>query len=168
LRWVWSRLEEFSSLSDRARRISVSAIDIRPEALPMLLPHRVTGPLLVTYPKAAVADEIEAKMRECLDKRGPKWQLELVSDRPPMGERRTNTELARVLERTAARWEIPLKRESSVWPSVAGLIGKRAACVCGLGPVARDLGTPQEAVQRISLVQRTLLLADYLGGDREE
>jgi hypothetical protein len=85
-----------------------------------------------------------------------------------MGERRTNTELARVLERTAARWEIPLRRESSVWPSVAGVIGKRAACVCGLGPVARDLGTPQEAVQRISLVQRTLLLADYLGGDREE
>jgi D-alanine-D-alanine ligase len=168
LRWVWGRLEEVSSLSDRARRISVSAIDIRPETLPMLLPHRVTCQLLVTYPKTAVADEIEAKMRECLDKRGPKWQLELVSDRPPMGERRTNTELARVLERTAARWEIPLKRESSVWPSVAGLIGKRAACVCGLGPVARDLGTPQEAVQRISLVQRTLLLADYLGGDREE
>jgi hypothetical protein len=34
--------------------------------------------------------------------------------------------------------------------------------------VARDLGTPQEAVQRISLVQRTLLLADYLGGDPED
>jgi hypothetical protein len=47
-------------------------------------------------------------------------------------------------------------------------VGDRAACVCGLGPVARDLGTPQEAVQRISLVQRTLLLADYLGGDRED
>ena len=85
-----------------------------------------------------------------------------------MGERRANAELARVLERTANHWEIPLKRESLVWPSVAGLVGDRAACVCGLGPVARDLGTPQEAVQRISLVQRTLLLAEYLGGDRED
>ena len=168
LRWVWGRLEEFSALSDRARRVSVSAIDIRPEALPMLLPHRVTCQLLVTYPKAAIADEIEAQMRECLGKRGPKWQLELISDRPPMGERKTNTELSKLLERTASRWEIPFKRESSVWPSVAGLIGKHAACVCGFGPVSRDLGTPQEAVQRISLVQRTLLLADYLGGDRED
>jgi D-alanine-D-alanine ligase len=168
LRWVWGRLEEFSALSDRARRISVSTIDIRPETLPMLLPHRVTCQLLVTYPKAAVADEIEGRMRECLGKRGPRWQLELISDRPPMGERRANIELARTLERTASRWEIPLKRESSVWPSVAGLVGSRAACVCGLGPMARDLGTPQEAVQRISLVQRTLLLANYLGGDSEE
>jgi D-alanine-D-alanine ligase len=168
LRWVWGRLEEFSKLSDRAKRISVSAVDVRPEALPMLLPHRVTCQLLVTYPKASVADEVEARMRDCIGKRGPKWQLELISDRPPMGERRANTQLARVFERAATRWEIPLRRESSVWPSVAGLVGDRAACVCGLGPVARDLGTPQEAVQRISLVQRTLLLADYLGGDRED
>jgi D-alanine-D-alanine ligase len=168
LRWVWGRLEEFSALSDRGRRISVSTIDIRPETLPMLLPHRVTCQLLVTYPKADVADEIEAQMREHLGRRGPKWELELMSDRPPMGERRANVGLARALERIAQRWEIPLKRESSVWPSVAGLVGGKTACVCGLGPVARDLGTPQEAVQRISLVQRTLLLADYLGGDRED
>jgi D-alanine-D-alanine ligase len=168
LRWVWGRLEEFSALSDRAKRISVSAVDVRPEALPMLLPHRVTCQLLVTYPKVSVADEVEARMRGCMSKRGPKWQLELISDRPPMGEGRANTQLARVFEHAATRWEIPLKRESSVWPSVAGLVGDRAACVCGLGPVARDLGTPQEAVQRISLVQRTLLLAEYLGGDRED
>ena len=44
----------------------------------------------------------------------------------------------------------------------AGLVPERTACLCGLGPVARDLGTPHEAVQRISLVQRTLLLARYL------
>jgi D-alanine-D-alanine ligase len=168
LRWVWGRLEEFSALSDRVRRISVSALDIRPETLPMLLPHRVTCQLLVTYPKSDVADEIEARMREHLGRRGPKWELELISDRPPMGERRANVGLARALERAAQRWDIPFKRESSVWPSVAGLVGGKAACVCGLGPVARDLGTSQEAVQRISLVQRTLLLADYLAGERED
>jgi D-alanine-D-alanine ligase len=168
LRWVWARLEEFSALSDRARRISVSTLDIRPEALPMLLPHRVTCQLLVTYPRADVADEIEARMREHLEPRGPKWELELMSNRPPMGERRASVGLARALEKVAQRWEIPFKRESSVWPSVAGLVGGKTACVCGLGPVARDLGTPHEAVQRISLVQRTLLLADYLGGEREE
>ena len=30
------------------------------------------------------------------------------------------------------------------------------------GPVARDLGTPNESVQRIGLIQRTLLLAEFL------
>ena len=36
------------------------------------------------------------------------------------------------------------------------------AAVCGLGPIAKDLYTPREAVERISLLQRTLLLAEFL------
>lgn len=62
----------------------------------------------------------------------------------------------------ASKWDISLGRQSSAWPSVAGLVPKDTACLCGIGPVARDLRTPQEAVQRISLVQRTLLLAGFL------
>ena len=38
----------------------------------------------------------------------------------------------------------------------------RGAVICGLGPVSVDQFTAEEAVQRISLVQRTLLLATYL------
>jgi hypothetical protein len=79
-----------------------------------------------------------------------------------MKERRSTLQLAKQLSRVAEEWEIPFKRESSVWPSVAGLVPAKTACLCGVGPVARDVGTPQEAVQRISLVQRTLLLAEFL------
>ena len=71
------------------------------------------------------------------------------------------------LEAVAADWEIPLKRESSVWPSVAGLVPPKTPVIYGIGPVARDLGTPQEAVQRISLIQRTLLLAEFLLAESE-
>jgi hypothetical protein len=84
-----------------------------------------------------------------------------------MKERRTTTQLARRLAQVAEEWEIPLKRESSVWPSVAGLVPAKTVCVCGVGPVARDVGTPHEAVQRISLVQRTLLLAEFLARDKQ-
>jgi hypothetical protein len=62
----------------------------------------------------------------------------------------------------AVQWEIPLNKETSLWPSVAGLVPPQVPVVCGLGPVARGLYTGQEAVSRISLVQRTLLLAAYL------
>jgi D-alanine-D-alanine ligase len=117
---------------------------------------------MVTYPDSKVADEVEENMRSALDTRGPRWELKLISDRPPMRERRTNLQLARSLEGVAEEWEIPLSHESSVWPSVAGLVPSKVACVCGVGPDARDLGTPQEAVQRISLVQRTLLLTQFL------
>ncbi len=162
LRWLWDRLEALCKLSDRRKRLSVSVVDVRTERLPMLLPHRVTASIVLTYPDAALAEELDRQMRTVLDKRGPRWELDQVSDRPPMKERRGTLRLARALASVAGEWEIPIRNESSVWPSVAGLVPARTACLCGIGPVARDLGTPQEAVQRISLIQRTLLLAQYL------
>ena len=87
----------------------------------------------------------------------------MLSDRPPMPSRRGGARLAKALETVATELEIPLKKSSSSsWPSVAGLVPAKVACLCGIGPVARDLRTPDESVQRISLVQRTLLLAEYL------
>lgn len=162
LRWLLGKLEELCALSDRKRRLSVSVVDIRSERLPMLLPHRVTCTILVTYPDAALADQVDERMRRVLGKRGRKWELSALSDRPPMKERRGTLRLSKALTQTAAEWEIPMKNESSVWPSVAGLVPAKTACLCGVGPVARDLGTPQEAVQRISMIQRTLLLAQFL------
>ncbi|RMF80547.1 MAG: ATP-grasp domain-containing protein [Planctomycetota bacterium] len=161
LRWLWLKLEKLCALSDRKKRLSISALDVHTERLPMLLPHRVTSRVLVTYPDAAIADEIDARMREILGQRGRRWELDLISDRPPMKERRGTLRLLRSVASVAEELELKLKKESSVWPSVAGLAPAKTACLCGIGPIARDLGTPQEAVQRISLIQRTLLLARY-------
>ncbi|MCK4659015.1 MAG: ATP-grasp domain-containing protein [Phycisphaerae bacterium] len=168
LRWVWNKLEEFAHLTSRKQRLSVSAVDIQAEKLPMLLPHRVTATILVTFPDAKAADEVEQKMRAGLGKQRLRWELQEISNRPPMKERRGNLRLAKSLADVAEQWDIPLKRESSVWPSVAGLVPAKTACLCGIGPVARDLGTPHEAIQRISLVQRTLLLAEFLAKDIEK
>ncbi|MGD2109429.1 MAG: ATP-grasp domain-containing protein [Phycisphaerae bacterium] len=168
LRWMWRKLDDLCELSDRKKRLSVSTIELHTERLPMLLPHRMRAIILMTYPDAAKADETEAQMRETLGKKGPRWELELISDRPPMKERRGTLRLAKSLADTAAEWDIPLKNESSVWASVAGFVPAKTACLCGTGPIGRDLGTPQEAVQRISLIQRTLLMAQFLlqHGDR--
>jgi D-alanine-D-alanine ligase len=134
----------------------------------MLLPHRVVGTLLITFPDEEVADQIEAQMREILGKGGPKWKLVLDSNRPPMKDRTNSTRLAKTLLDVAEKWEIPLKRESSTLPSVAGVVPAKTACVCGIGPVAHNLGMPSESVSRISLVQRTLLLAEFLAAQLEK
>jgi D-alanine-D-alanine ligase len=162
LRWTWNRLEEFSQLTSRDKRVSVSAVDVKAETLPMRTPHRVTATVLVTYPDLQVAEQLEERMRGLLGKKGPRWELDQISDRPPMKERRSTLRLAKKLAEVAEHWDISFKRESSVWPSVAGLVPAKTACLCGIGPAARDVGTPHEAVQRISLVQRTLLLAEFL------
>ena len=162
LRWAFEKLEACAKLTSRKDRIAVSAINVETDHLPMLLPHHVTATLLISYPDQAAADRVESQIREILNGKGTKWKLERLSDRAPMKDRRASIRLAKALTQVAEKWEIPLYRESSVWPSVAGLVPASTGVVCGVGPVARDLYTPHEAVDRISLVQRTLLLAQFL------
>jgi acetylornithine deacetylase/succinyl-diaminopimelate desuccinylase-like protein len=155
-------LDQCAALTSPKERVSVSTTDIRTERFPMRLPHRVRALLVVTYPDARTADQVEEKMRSLFGKRGPRWGLERLSDRPPMPNRRGGARLAKALETVAEDLDIPLRRTSSAWPSVAGLVPAKVNCLCGIGPVARELRSPEESVQRISLVQRTLLLAEYL------
>jgi D-alanine-D-alanine ligase len=162
LRWTWAKLEALAALSSRKDRLAVSAVDVRSESYPMLLPHRVRARVLLSYPDSRVADETESVMRRLLGKGPPQWELEHLSDRPPMRDRKVTQRLAKDLGLVAAEWEIPFATQSSVWPSVAGLVPSEKPVLCGLGPVARDLYIPSEAVQRISLPQRTLLLAQFL------
>ena len=162
LRWVWEKLETISSLTVQSKRPSLSTVDIQTERMPMRLPHRVTATIVITYPNGSLADEVVDRIRTVLGKGGPRWHLETSTDRPPFIEGAAGKALATELAGVANRWDMPLAWESSSWPSAAGLVPGDTACVCAVGPVATELGTPQEAVQRISLVQRTLLLAEFL------
>jgi D-alanine-D-alanine ligase len=52
--------------------------------------------------------------------------------------------------------------ESSLLPSAAGEIAGEVPVICGLGPACRDLYTPQEAIHRVGLLQRSLMLALFI------
>jgi len=162
LHWVCAKIEKLAKLSSRKERVAVAASNIKTTSFPMLLPHRVVVTLLLSYPAQRLADAVEKQMRQILSKGQAKWGLEMLSDRPPMKLSRRNQRLARDLKKVADRWDIPLDQESSVWPTIAGLVPESTRVVCGLGPISKQLYTPQEAVQRISILQRTLLLAEFL------
>ena len=162
LLWATERLKEISNLSSRKHRLSISTMKLKTEAFPMLVPHRIRASILVSYLESKVANEAEENIRRILAGRKFKLSLEMISDRPPMKQRKINQSLAKSISSVAEEWEIPSPQDSSVWPSVAGLIPGRIPVVCGMGPAARDLHTPQEAVNRTSLIQRTLLLAQFL------
>lgn len=162
LRWVWSTLDAMAGLTSQGKRLSVSTISVQTERLPMRLPHRVVATIVVNYPTTGGIETVVEQMRGILGKGGPRWKLVTQTDRPPFAERPQNRQLADELAAVGARWEMPLERDSSAWSSVAGLVPADTGCVCSVGPVAENLRTPQEAVRRISLVQRTLLLAEFL------
>ncbi len=161
-RWASSKIKAFSELSSQEKRLSIAAVDVHTSSYPLMLPHRVTAMILMTYTNLKSANEAEEQMRNLLKKSEFSWELDLIADRPPLKKRRINTKLANELIEIARRWEIPLHNESSVFPSVAGLVPTSVPVVCGVGPVAHDLYTPRESISRISLLERTLLLAQFL------
>jgi len=163
--WFSGKIAELSNLSSKKVRTTLSVTDIKTSSFPMLLPHQVTATLVLSYNDAELADEIEEQIKKLFKQATFKWNLKTISDRPPMKERPSSLQLAKPLASVAQKWEIALSEESSVVPSVAGLVPDNIPVICGIGPVARDLYTPQEAVNRISLIQRTLLTAEFLAQD---
>lgn len=162
LRWVMQKIEQLSSLSSKKDRIAVAAIEIQTNSFPMLLPHRIQATLLTSYPTQKAGNELDEKIRQTLGMSKIKWNLEMASNRPPMRTKKRKNQLVDSLKEVAAAWDIPFGVESSVWPSVAGLVQQGNPVLCGMGPVVRDLYTAREAVERISIIQRTLLLSEYL------
>jgi len=163
--WFSEKLREISKLSSRQEKIAVSAVDVTTNAFPLMLPHKITATILLNYLDHQLVDSTEGKIRQILAEKGIYCELEIISERPPMKERKGNTTLAKSLMKVAENFEIPLEKSSTLWPSVAGLVPAKIPVVCGIGPVAENLYTPQESIRRISLVQRTLLLAQFLAKD---
>jgi D-alanine-D-alanine ligase len=161
MQWMSARLQELYRLGSRKDRVSITVHNIRTENFPLLIPHRVVLTVLVSYLDERKIQAIEARFQEILSGSKFKIHLEMISDRPPMRERKTNLKLAESLGQVAEEWEIPFCIETSLWPSSGGLVSK-VPVVCGLGPAPKDLYTPQEAVNRTSLIQRTLLLSEFL------
>ena len=162
LLWTNQKLTEIARLSSKKDRLAVSTLGIRSDRFPMLLPHRVKANLLLNYLDVQHANETEQRIRELLKGSKFKISLQLISERPPMKERKGNIRLAKSLESVAKEWEIPWSKDSSLWPSVGGLVPAKTSVICGLGPAAKELYTPKEAVNRTSLIQKTLLLALFL------
>ena len=161
LRWVNQKLDELGRLTNRKERIAVSATNIVTETFPMLLPHRVNVTLLTSFPTKKAGDLLQEKIYATLGKSKLKWDLELVSDRPPLKTRKKNNQLIDNYSAIAKKWSIPFSLDSSVWPSVGGLAKQGVPVICGMGPYALDIYTMKEAAERISLIQRTLLLTQF-------
>ncbi|MBW2506441.1 MAG: hypothetical protein JRD19_05175, partial [Deltaproteobacteria bacterium] len=137
-------------------------VNIKIDAYPILLPHRVKVTLYSSFAKIKSGDELETKMEKILGKGSIKWSLNCISNRPPMKVKKTNNLQLDSLKKIAKQWDIPFSIESSLWPSVGGLVKQGTPVICGMGPIAKDLYTSRECIERVSLIQRTLLLSQYL------
>jgi D-alanine-D-alanine ligase len=160
--WAFNKFQELSNLTSKKDRIALSVMDIKTDSFPMLTPHRVISTLYLTYLDTKRADATEKMLKNIIKGSKYKIRLETISDRPPMSDRKINLRLSRAISEVASEWDIPLPHESSLWPSVGGLVSPKKPVICGMGPATKDLYTPQESVNRTSLIQRTILISQFL------
>ena len=161
-RWSIAQLERIAQLTSRKRAVSVSILELSTERHALHLPHRLTAGLLVTYRDVEQAAELEAEIKAILGRGGCHWELEMDWDRPPMPETPGGAQLLAALNRAGESHGVQFERQTSSIASPAGLVGGGVPCVCGVGPVAFDRGTPGENIERIDLIERTVVLAEFL------
>ncbi|TCT12874.1 D-alanine-D-alanine ligase [Natranaerovirga pectinivora] len=157
------KAEKLKELNVMDSKLTVVVQDIHSERYSVLLPHRVRASIYVTFLDEKKVKEAEAKIRELFKSttRGIQCYVEKLTERPPFNRIKNNsliTELSRISEEL----NIPFGVESSLLPSAAGEIHNKIPIVCGFAPASKGLYTPNEALHRGELIQKTLLLGMYL------
>lgn len=166
LSYFVKQADELQSLSNRRKKIAVAVQDVQSERYSVLMPHRVNATFSITYLDQDLAKEAEKKLRDAFKNNGTsiRTYVEEIVDRKPMTKKKQHP-LRDRLEALSEAWNIPFGTESSLLPSAAGAVPAKIPAVCGFAPASKDLFTPNEALHRRELAQRTLLLALYLEGE---
>lgn len=164
LTWFLQKIERVGNLSQIEKHLTVAVQDVHSDRYGMLLPHRVRATVYVTYLNSQQADEAENQLKKFFNtnKKGIQSYIEKIEERPPLSVSKDNEELISVLKKLSEEWKLPFGTESSLIPSAAGEISLKTPVVCGVGPTARNLHTPNEAVHRGELLQKALLLTLFL------
>jgi D-alanine-D-alanine ligase len=159
---ICEQVPAIAALSSRKDGLSIAVTELRTSAFPTLLPHQVTAAIAMSHRETEAADAAETRLRALLESGRRQATVRRVADRPPLRERRGTTRLAKSLCAVAKEWDVPLGTGTSSWPSVAGLVPAKVPVLCGVAPTAHDLHTPHESIDRTSLLQRTLILTQFL------
>jgi D-alanine-D-alanine ligase len=157
------KTEKLKEISSRDKKLTIAVQDVHSERYSVLLPHRVTATIVVTYINEKLAEEAEKEIRETFKSSsgGMKSYVETIEERPPL-LRRKNNEVISQLRQISEEWHLPFGTESSLLASAAGEVQADIPVVCGFAPASKGLYTPNEAIHRSELIQRSLLLSLFL------
>ncbi len=163
LTYFLQKTEKLKEISRPEQRLTVAIHDVHSERYSVLLPHRVKATIYVTFLEEEIAQDAEKQIKELFkyNTRGIQSYVEKLVERPPL-QRKKNNPLMKRLSVLCEEWKIPYGIESSLLASAAGEIPQTVPVICGFGPASKGLYTPNEAINRAELIQRSFLLAMLL------
>ncbi|WP_078427805.1 M20/M25/M40 family metallo-hydrolase [Alkalihalobacterium alkalinitrilicum] len=163
LSYFIQKAEKLKKISSRNKKLTVAVQDVHSERYSVLLPHRVHATIVVTYLDEKFAVDVEKQIREAFtsNSSGTRAYVETLVERPPLLRKNSNPIIPHLRE-LSEKWNLPFGTEASLLSSAAGEIPMNIPVVCGFAPSSKNLYTPNEAIHRGELIQRSLLLGLYL------
>lgn len=163
LTYFLNKAEKLKEISRPDQRLTVAIHDVHSERYSVLLPHRVQATIYLTFLEEKMAQEAEEQIKELFkyNSRGIQSYVEKLVERPPLKRNKDNPIIKR-LSTLCGEWKIPFGIESSLLASAAGEVSSNIPVICGFGPASKGLYTPNEAIHRGELIQRSFLLAMLL------
>lgn len=156
------RLIELEDLPAAGDGIDVAIGSISTETLTRRPPHRLEADLMVRYRDDTARRAWTSAAEELLSDVDVVAHIGERGHYPPVRPGAATRRLVGELRALAEEWDVPLPSESADSPTLAGLAPERTAAVGGLGPVARGVHRPDEAVDRTAFMQRLILITQHL------
>ncbi|MFA9558503.1 M20/M25/M40 family metallo-hydrolase [Evansella sp. AB-rgal1] len=155
--------EKLKQISSQDKKLTVAIQDVHSERYSVLLPHRVRATIYVTFLDEASANDAEDQISDIFkgNSQGMQAFVEKLVERPPL-IRKKNNPVVKQLKEISNQWNLPFGTESSLLSTAAGEVSRDVPVVCGFSPASKGLYTPNEAIHRSELIQRTLLLSMFL------
>ncbi len=166
--WFSERFEKLQDFVQPIRRVDLSVKDIHMSSYTMMRPHQMEAILYLSYLDQAKANEMEDEIKKAFKTTSRSFHCTIakLEERPPMMKRGSQKALVDKMEELAKEWNLPFDTDSSLIPTAAGDIPGQIPVVCGLSPSSKGLYTPLECINRRELVEKTLLLCQYLIADK--
>lgn len=165
LSYFIQKAEKLKEISSPDQRLTVAVQDVHSERYSVLLPHRVRATVYITFIDEKMARSAEDQIREIFksNSRGMQCYVEKLVERPPL-IRRKNNPVVNHLSKLCEELNIPFGVDSSLLATAAGEVSVKTPVICGFAPASKGLYTPNEAIHRGELIQRSLLLSTFLLG----
>ncbi len=164
MKFFLDKISNIETITQNHSKLALSVQDINTNRYSVLMPHRITATIYITYLDATSARSAEIALRNAFktSNRHLKTYVETLENRPPMIQNPNSKALSDALQSISASMGHTLESESTLLPSPAGVISTDKAVVCGLAPGSKKLFTSEESINRTEWVQKTLLITEYL------
>lgn len=165
--WITEKIQFINGYSQQYEKLAVAVNEFRSKSFHMMQTHKIEFKICITYldPKSALDVENEIMRQFKSRSKSIRSYIGTLEERPPMLKSPHQSDMILKLRAISEAHQLPFGVDSRLTPSAGGDIAPNVPVLCGMSPSAENLYTNTESINRLELLQKTVLLSMYLLGD---